>query len=961
MVGQRLGSFKILAEIGRGGMGVVYEAEDVRLQRRVALKVLPPEIASNPASLDRFEREARAVAALNHPNIVTVHSVEEADGIRFLTMELVRGRILSELIGAQGMRLAELLAVAEPLADALSAAHAAGIIHRDLKPANVMVDADGRVKVLDFGLAKWQTQDVGPGDATITADALVTGEGQVLGTVPYMSPEQLEGKPVDHRSDIFSLGVVLYEMVTGLRPFSGESAAATMSAILRDEPQPLSGVRRNLPRQLGRIVGRCLQKLPDDRYQTARGLRNDLRELAREVELDSSATRSVATSAAAPRRRLLGRLAAAVALTAGIVTVAVLLPRGDQGEETAAAAIVATAEARRMIVVLPFENLGASGDEYFAAGLTEEITSRLATVPGLGVISRTSAMQYKGDRPPLREIGQQLGVDYVLEGTVRWERRSDGTSRVRVTPQLIRVADDTHLWADRYDRELEEIFAVQGDIAAEVARELNITLLEPQREALQTRPTENMEAYQAYLRGVELWTRPGYDVARFRLAQEMFERAVELDPRFVEALTELSNVHAMLYQGGSAGPEALVTSRQAIEQAEAVAPDHPRVHLAKGYHYYLGYFDYERALAEFARVEAALPDDPAVHEAIGFIRRRQGRRDVPPLAAQPAEQRERLAGPHEPDLGRRIAGGGVDRRRSGHLRQEIGEPGGERLGARLGIDHRLEHAFEPVDDRHPIEIAEGEDRASQILAAAIVVERIDHDEHRGDVAEALLLEELRRLERGRPRQPGRQDDEHRVGVAAGCEDCLPTGGDEHRLVAESRHAGCEFVPHREVGMGHDHAVAAGARGGIEERLQNAARAAIGRIAGGQGERAGGRELQRGVGHGQGTHQRLADVGRQRAGAAGEALGRLAIGSHCDRRRSGGLPHASLHSLLEHAAGGLRGKAGWSGERLPQRLRRHPLEHRQRIAASHEQGLELGQQHEVDRGLISDVKRLEIPR
>jgi TolB-like protein/Flp pilus assembly protein TadD len=278
-------------------------------------------------------------------------------------------------------------------------------------------------------------------------------------------------------------------------------------------------------------------------------------------------------------------------------------------------------------VVLPFENLGASGDEYFAAGLTEEITSRLATVPGLGVISRTSAMQYKDDRPPLREIGQQLGVDYVLEGTVRWERRSDGTSRVRVTPQLIRVADDTHLWADRYDRELEEIFAVQGDIAAEVARELNITLLEPQREALQTRPTENMEAYQAYLRGVELWTRPGYDVARFRLAQEMFERAVELDPRFVEALTELSNVHAMLYQGGSAGPEALVASREAIEQAEAVAPDHPRVHLAKGYHYYLGYLDYERALAEFARVEAALPDDPAVHEAIGFIRRRQGRLD----------------------------------------------------------------------------------------------------------------------------------------------------------------------------------------------------------------------------------------------------------------------------------------------------------------------------------------------
>jgi serine/threonine protein kinase len=338
-------------------------------------------------------------------------------------MELVRGRSLSELIGDQGMRLGELLAVAEPLADALAAAHAAGIVHRDLKPANVMVDANGRVKVLDFGLAKWQTQDVGPGDATITADALVTGEGQILGTVPYMSPEQLEGKPVDHRADIFSLGVVLYEMVTGLRPFAGDSAAAIMSAILRDEPQPLSGVRRNLPRQLGRIVGRCLQKLPDDRYQTARGLRNDLRELAREVELDSSATRLRSPPAPAPRRRLLGGLAAAVALAAGITAVAVLMPRRDGGEESATASVTAAEDTRRMIVVLPFENLGASGDEYFAAGLTEEITSRLATVPGLGVISRTSAMQYKDDRPPLREIGQQLGVDYVLEGTVRWERR----------------------------------------------------------------------------------------------------------------------------------------------------------------------------------------------------------------------------------------------------------------------------------------------------------------------------------------------------------------------------------------------------------------------------------------------------------------------------------------------------------------------------------------------------------
>lgn len=623
MVGRQLGIFTIVAEVGRGGMGVVYEAEDTRLQRRVALKVLPPEIASDPSSLERFQREARAVAALNHPNIVTVHSVEEADGVRFLTMELVRGRSLGDLIGGQGLALPRLLAIAVPLADALSAAHAAGITHRDLKPANVMVDDDGRVKVLDFGLAKWHPEATAVDDATITADQLITGEGQILGTVPYMSPEQLEGKPVDHRTDIFSLGVILYEMVTGQRPFKGESAAATMSAILRDEPAPVSEVRRNLPRQLGRIVNRCLQKQPDDRYQTARGVRNDLRELEREVDHDSSATRAAAPDTG--RRRMPWPWLAPLAALLLVAAVAIWWPRG--GGDTSDAPAAAEQAQRQMIVVLPFENLGASDDDYFADGLTEEITSRLATVQGLGVISRTSAMQYKDNRPSLREIGEQLGVAYVLEGTVRWERRADGSSRVRVTPQLIRVSDDTHLWADRYDRDLSEIFAVQGDIAAEVARELNITLLEPQRDALRTQLTGNMEAYQAYLRGMELWTRPGYDAVRFRLAIEMFERAVELDPRFVEAWAELANAHDMLFQGGDAGQEALAVAIQAIETAERLAPDHPVVHLAKGYHYYLGYLDYDRALVEFARVEEARPDDPTVHEAIGFIRRRQGRLD----------------------------------------------------------------------------------------------------------------------------------------------------------------------------------------------------------------------------------------------------------------------------------------------------------------------------------------------
>jgi serine/threonine-protein kinase len=625
MIGRRLAHYEIVAEIGRGGMGVVYEALDTQLERRVALKVLPDEVAQDPVYLERFEREARSIAALNHPNIVTVHSVEEVDGVRFITMERVRGRDLGSLIGEGGLPLAELLDLAAPLTDALAAAHAAGITHRDLKPANIMVDQDGRLKVLDFGLARRQS-DPQDHEATLPADQAVTTDGQMIGTVPYMSPEQLEGRRVDPRSDIFSLGILLYEMATGRRPFAGASAAATMSAILRDEPAPLLQQREDLPRQLERIVGRCLQKDPDDRYQTARGVRNDLRALRQEetAPLSETTARSAHAGDRQRRSRKLTRLVPAVLVPLAIVA-AVLAWRGLAPRDSAPDP--APGNARPMIVVLPFENLGAPEDEYFADGLTEEITSRLAAIKDLGVISRTSAMQFKEQRPSLREIGEQLGVDYVLEGTVRWEHHTGGVNRVRVTPQLIRVTDDTHLWADRYDRELAEIFAVQGDIAAEVARELNITLLEPEQAVLQEQPTENMDAYQAYLRGMELWNRPGYDVTRFELALEMFERAVALDPGFVVAWTELSSVHVMLYQAGDRGDEALAVAEHAISRAADLDPDHPEVRLARGYYHYLGFLDYERALVDFEALESERPNDPGVHEAIGYVRRRQGQLD----------------------------------------------------------------------------------------------------------------------------------------------------------------------------------------------------------------------------------------------------------------------------------------------------------------------------------------------
>jgi len=655
MIGQTLGRYRIVEKLGEGGMGEVYLAEDSELRRKVALKVLPSDMATDTERLERFQREARMVAALNHPNIVTIYSVEQASvelpgprdpktsgpeksatsgesvPIHFLTMELVVGQTLGSLIPTKGMGLDDLFNVAIPLADALVAAHDGGITHRDLKPGNIMVTGDKRVKVLDFGLAK--AHDQGPEvGATHLATEAITEDGRVLGTVPYMSPEQVEGKTLDPRSDIFSMGIILYEMATGRRPFAGDSSAALMSAILRESPSSVTVLKEDLPRQLARIIAHCLEKDPDRRFQTAKDLRNELQSLSREIEtgeiLESSASAVSAIQPVKQRSRWSVLAGVGIAAIAVLAILGFLLMRSGEDAvpdeaETAIAPSAAT-DGRTMIAVLPFENLGPTEDEYFADGLTEEITSRLAAVSGLGVISRTSAMQYKEDRPALRQIGQELGVEYVLEGTVRWERPSEGPSRIRVTPQLIRVADDTHLWSERYDRELEELFAVQSSIAGEVTQALNVTLLEPEQAALDDQPTENMEAHQAYLRGLELWHRPGFDFNVFARAGEMFERAVELDPEFLLPWTQLVGVYGMLYSWRDKTEDRLADLERVMARAEALAPDHPQVRLARGYFHYFGFWQYEEALREFLAAEAMLPNDAEVPEAMAYIYRRLG-------------------------------------------------------------------------------------------------------------------------------------------------------------------------------------------------------------------------------------------------------------------------------------------------------------------------------------------------
>ncbi len=634
MVGRSLNHYKILGPLGSGGMGEVWLAEDTKLHRRVALKILPAETADDPERRSRFEREARAVAALNHPNIVTIYSVEEAEGVHFITMEAVEGRTLTELIPPAGMGLGRFLDLALPLADAVAAAHEEGIVHRDLKPDNVIVSSKGVLKVLDFGLAKLRGDGASEtGALTQMPTTAVTAEGKVVGTVAYMSPEQAEGKKVDARSDVFSLGILLYQMATGEKPFRGDTTLSTLSAILKDAPPPITDINAALPRDLSRIINRCLGKSPSERFQSAQGLRAELSTLKRESESGSlDAVRAdAARRSGAGRRPWLYALAGVLLIAAAGAVWRIVLAPGrasgpgpiDSGEPAPSSSTAATASQR--IVVLPFENLGASEDGYFAAGVTEEITSRLGTVPSLSVISRTSALQYANAGKTIGQIGRELGVDFILEGTVRWEKASGTNGRVRVTPTLIRVSDDTNLWSDRYDREMESIFDVQSEIAAEVVGQLGLTIGAPQQESLAAKPTANMEAYQAYLQAKNM--PPGFfSTESTRRAEELLTRAVELDPRFAEAWAELSKTHSRLYHENEDHTEArLAKARTAADRALELGPDLPAARIALGYYYYWGRRDYERALAEFDEASMGRSPDADILAAIGYIKRRQGR------------------------------------------------------------------------------------------------------------------------------------------------------------------------------------------------------------------------------------------------------------------------------------------------------------------------------------------------
>ena len=562
MIGKTISHYKVLEKLGEGGMGVVYKAEDTKLKRIVALKFLSSQSLGTPGEKTRFVHEAQAAAALDHPNICTVYEIDEADGHTFITMAYIDGLSLREKTRSGPLRLEEALSFATDIARGLQEAHEKNIVHRDIKSANVMVTTKGQAKITDFGLAKL-------GDST-----RVTKTGTTVGTVAYMSPEQARGEDVDRRSDIWALGVVLYEMLTGRLPFESDHAQALTYQILHEDPDPITAIRTGIPMELERIANKCLEKESANRYQHVDEVLVDLRRVKKAL------TQRPGKKPVKSRQNLV------------------------------------------KLAVLPIENLGAPEDEYFADGITDEITSKLAVIPGLAVISRTSAKKYKNTDKGLREIGKELGVDYVLEGTIRWDK-SGGLEKVRITPQLIDVSEDTHLWAENYEREIEEIFAVQADIASQIAEALDITLLGSERQTIEARPTGNIAAYQAYLRGLDYTRVRGDD---YRLAIQMFERAVELDPEFALSYAELSVAHSYLYNAGYDQTEDRRSrAKAAVDEALALQPELPEAHRAMAYYYYHGYRDYERALEELAIARRGLPNDSRIIEVTAFIWRCQGK------------------------------------------------------------------------------------------------------------------------------------------------------------------------------------------------------------------------------------------------------------------------------------------------------------------------------------------------
>ncbi len=540
LIGQSLLHYKIVRKLGSGGMGVVYEAQDSQLGRRVALKFLPPDMAQDSQLLERFQREARTASSLNHPNICTIHAIEQHERRHFIVMELLEGETLAQQLSRQPMEIDRLLVLGIQIADALESAHAKGIVHRDIKPANLFLTERGQVKILDFGLAKMSRGEIAQG-ASVEEETQVfvnelTSPGSAVGTVSYMSPEQSRGQLVDARTDLFSTGTVLYQMATGTLPFQGDTSAVVFDAILNREPIPAAELNPVLPADFVRILGKVLEKDRNLRCQTATELKTDLNRLKRDLESSTRRAKEKTES--------------------------------DPGVQK---------QTKKSVAVLYFENLsGAKEDEYLRDGITEDVITELSKIRGLNIFSRPTVLTFRDKQVTPAQVGQQLGAAYVLTGTLR---RSG--ARLRINAQLVDTHTDFPLWSDRFDREMKDVFEVQDEMARRIAEALRVTLSPEELEALAVKPTENLQAYDLYLRGKRYARRQTRQDLEFAL--QMFENAVAIDPSFALAYAASANACAMFFCNYSRDQVWVERARETSGKAVALRWDLPEVQVSQAW------------------------------------------------------------------------------------------------------------------------------------------------------------------------------------------------------------------------------------------------------------------------------------------------------------------------------------------------------------------------------------------
>jgi serine/threonine protein kinase/Flp pilus assembly protein TadD len=573
MLGQTLGHYRIVEKIGEGGMGAVFRAEDLTLRRPVALKFLPVELASDPAARQQLLKEARAASRLNHPNIATVYEVNEANGAPFIAMELVQGESLKQILQRGSISLAQLYEIARQVADGLNDAHQGGVLHRDIKPGNIMVDTKGRVKVLDFGLASFAGKERAPGEAAETFITRTATQWSTGGTVPYMSPEQLRGDPTDERSDIFSFGVMLYECLSGQRPFRGETSIDVLHAILRQPLPPLRNLVQDVSPDWERVVERCLEKSPERRYGSMQEVLQAL-----------------------PRPAAAG------------------------------------ARAEKSLAVLYLENLsGAKEDEYFRDGITEDVTTELSRIKDLTLFPRSAVLAFRDKPITAPQVGQQLGAAYVLEGSLR-----RAGNRLRITTQLVETRTGHTVWAERYDREMKDVFEVQDEIARNISQALRIKLSPQEEKAIARKPTESSQAYDYYLRGRQYFhqfRRKGFDFAR-----QMFARAIVFDPQYARAYAGVADCCSFLYMYWDSSEDNLNEAEAASRKALELDPELAEAHAASGLAFALKK-NFQEAEQEF---ETAIRLDPKLYEAYYFYARTSFQQGHAEKAASLYEQASRI-------------------------------------------------------------------------------------------------------------------------------------------------------------------------------------------------------------------------------------------------------------------------------------------------------------------------------